>query len=390
MPAITSRQNPQGAAGKRRSLWPAAIAIVVLLAGLAVYHLRYDLRSYAVLTHVIDPQASGPLLRLETRAVATEDVSIPAPSGPIRARLYLPAGIAHPHGMVVVPGIHYLGIEEPRLIAFARAIASSGLAVLTPQMDALADYHVDASSIPAIGESARWLQDRLGTGPVTVTGISFAGGLSLFAACDPQYAPHIRALVLIGPYDDLARVSRFLATNQEEFPDGRSIPYVADDYGPSVFVYAHLAQFFPAADLPAAHEALREWLWEHPEKARPWIARLSAPSQATMEALIDDRIESVRPQMLAAIAADAPELEALSPHGHIAGLRLPVFILHGAADDVIPPAESLWLEREVPKQDLRAVLISEVFSHVDPQKHASWLAEIRLVRFLAAVLRAAD
>jgi len=39
---------------------------------------------------------------------------------------------------------------------------------------------------------------------------------------------------------------------------------------------------------------------------------------------------------------------------------------------------------------LRAVLISEIFSHVDPQKHSSWLAELRLVRFLAAVLRTAD
>jgi pimeloyl-ACP methyl ester carboxylesterase len=390
MPAGTSQPRAQRTA-RRRGGWLIAAAIIVLLfAVFAIDQLRYDLRSYSVLTHVIDPQASGPLLRLETRTVTTEDFSIPAPSGAVRARLYLPAGVAHPHGMVVVHGIHYLGIDEPRLIVFARAIAGSGLAVLTPQMDALAGYHVDASSIPKIGESARWLQQRLGTGPVTVTGISFAGALSLFAACDSQYAPHVRALVLIGPYDDLERVSRFLATNEEEFPDGRSIPYAADDYGPSVFVYAHLAQFFLAADLPAAHEALREWLSEHPEKAQPWIARLSAPSRATMEALIRDQIENVRPQMLAAIRADAPELAALSPHGHIATLRVPVFILHGAADNVIPPAESLWLEKDVPKQDLRAVLISEVFSHVDPQKHAGWFAEIRLVRLLGAVLRATD
>ena len=46
--------------------------------------------------------------------------------------------------------------------------------------------------------------------PVTVVGVSFAGSLSLLAACDPRYTPHIRALVLMGPYDNLGRVARFL------------------------------------------------------------------------------------------------------------------------------------------------------------------------------------
>jgi hypothetical protein len=71
---------------------------------------------------------------------------------------------------------------------------------------------------------------------VTITGISFAGGLSLLAASDPRYAPHIRALVLMGAYDNLARVSRFLATSEEEFPGGRITPFAAHDYGASVFV----------------------------------------------------------------------------------------------------------------------------------------------------------
>jgi dienelactone hydrolase len=80
----------------------------------------------------------------------------------VRARLYFPRDVAHPGGMVVVHGIHHLGMDEPRLVNFARAAAGSGLAVLTPQIDSLADYHVDASSIAAIGESAEWLDGRLG------------------------------------------------------------------------------------------------------------------------------------------------------------------------------------------------------------------------------------
>ena len=109
-----------------------------------------------------------------------------------------------------------------------------------------------------------------------------------------------------------------------------------------------------------------------------------------MEALLARRIDAVRPQILSAIQADRAELEALSPHGQIAGLRVPVFVLHGADDNVIPPAESLWLEREVPRAMLREVLITSAFSHVDPTKRPGLYEELRLIHFLGGVLRAAS
>ena len=180
--------------------------------------------------------------------------------------------MAHPPGLLNVHGIHHLGIDEPRLMNFSRAAAESGLAVLTPQVTSLADYHVDADSIATIGQSAVWFDERLGKRGVTVVGVSFAGGLAALAARDPKYGPHIRRLVLMGAYEDLARVSRFLATSVEEFPDGRKVPFAAHDYGASVFVYAHLDQFFPPPDLAVAHETLRDWLWEEPEKATPLLA----------------------------------------------------------------------------------------------------------------------
>jgi pimeloyl-ACP methyl ester carboxylesterase len=395
MSSETAQLDAQVAASRGRAprrcsrFWFFGLFFLILL-GIVIYALRYDLRAYALLAHFEDPQATGPLLRWESYPVTAEDIVIPTASGPVRARLYSPVGVAHPRGMLVVHGIHHLGIDEPRLMNFSRATAGSGLAVLTPQIDSLADYQVDAAAIPIIGESAAWLDERLGTGPVTVTGISFGGGLSLLAACDPNFATHIRALALMGTYDDLARVSRFLATSQEELPDGRTIPFAAQDYGASVFVYAQLDQFFPAADLPAAHEALRDWLWEQPENAKPWIARLSPASRAIMEALTARRIDEVRPQILSVIQSNQAKLEAISPRGHLAALRVPVFILHGSVDNVIPPAESLWLEQDVPHEDLRALLITGALSHADPTKGASLYEELRLAHFVGRVLRAAN
>jgi pimeloyl-ACP methyl ester carboxylesterase len=289
-----------------------------------------------------------------------------------------------------VHGIHHLGIDEPRLMSFARAGASNGFVVLTPEVAALADYHADNASISTIGESAVWLHARLGAAPVTVVAVSFAGGLSLLAARDPQYAAHMRSIVLMGAYDSLARVMRFLATSQAELPGGQLEPYTAHDYGAAVFVYAQLPQFFAASDLPVAHDALRNWLWERPADAQALFPKLSPAGRATMELLLARQIEKLRPKLLAVIQEDEPGLAALSPEGKLSALHVPVFVLHGATDDIIPSTESLWLEREIPKPYLRDALITPAFSHVDPDKHAVWKDQLRLVEFLAGVLRAAN
>jgi pimeloyl-ACP methyl ester carboxylesterase len=370
-------------------LWLVSLA-GALLAVPGVNALRYDLRSYSLLMRFVKPDASNLFVRWESHPIETQEIELPLKHGSVHARLYLPSGNANPPGLVLVHGIHHLGIDEPRLMSFARAAAGSGFAVLTPEVAALADYHVDSASIATIGESPAWLQQRLGTGPVTIVGVSFAGGLVLLAASEPQYAPHIRALMLMGAYDDLTRVSRFLATSEAEFPDGHLKPYKAHDYGAAVFVYSHLGQFFTAGDLLVAHDALRDWLWERPQDAQPLLARLSPAGRSTMDLLLARRIEQIRPQLLEAIRADESQLSALSPQGKLGDLRVPVYVLHGATDDIIPSTESLWLEKEIPQKYLRAALITPAFSHVDPEKTPSWGDEVGLVRFLADFLRAAN
>ena len=374
--------------GHRKSwfLW----LFLLVLTGMGINRLRYDLRGYSLLVRILDPHASGLLLRWGTHDVTAHEITFPTVNGPVQARLYLPSGVAHPPGMVVVHGVHHLGINEPRLISFSRAAADSGFAVLTPEVSGLADYHIDAASIPVPGESAVWLQQRLGTGPVTVVGVSFAGGLSLLAACDPRYAPHIRALVLMGVYDGLERVMRFLATSQAEFPDGRKVPYVAHDYGAAVFVYSRLEQFFSASDLPVAREALRYWLWEQPQNVQPLLAHLSPAGRDTMDLLLTRQIERLRPQLLEAIRVNQSQMAAISPQGQIGNLRAPVFILHGSTDSVIPSTETLWLQKEIPPKYLRAVLIAPSFSHADPSNSRAWYQELRLVHFVADIIRVSD
>lgn len=106
-----------------------------------------------------------------------------------------------------------------------------------------------------------------------------------------------------------------------------------------------------------------------------------------MEDLFANRTDAVRAKMLEVIRLQEPDLAALSPRGQIAGLRVPVFVLHGSTDNIIPSAESLWLARELPSQKLRSVLITPALSHVDLQHRMTRLDELRLVHFVGGIFR---
>ena len=84
------------------------------------------------------------------------------------------------------------------------------------------------------------------------------------------------------------------------------------------------------------------------------------------------------------------QLAAISPQGKLRRTSRARFRSSRIDECIIPSTESLWLEKDIPSQDLREALITPAFSHVDPDKHATWKDQWHLVEFLAGVLREAD
>jgi hypothetical protein len=154
-----------------------AVFVLVVLGAVAWPFTKAHLQAVAVLRLVSGQPVPWIITELVAEPVRTEDVQFATDAGVVQARLYLP--VRHPEapGLVVLHGVHHLGIEEPRLVSFAAAMASCGVRVLTPQLPGIADYHVDRSSVRVIGESARWFAGQMG-GPVGVLGLSFSGGLA--------------------------------------------------------------------------------------------------------------------------------------------------------------------------------------------------------------------
>jgi dienelactone hydrolase len=382
----------QRAATERSKLRRLAIAIflalLVFLLLLARPAYTY-LRAAGLLLRVENPQHAGRIGSIHTFPIEESLTEIRTTSGKIRARLYLPKGAANAPGMLVVHGVHHLGIDDPRLIAFARALSESGIQVLTPQILSLTDYRVDAHSIDLIGDTARDFSQSLRQ-KVGILGISFGGGLSLLAASNPRYERYIRFVASVGAHDDLERVSQFFITNQIARPDGTTLRMEAHEYGPLVLIYSHVEDFFPPADVATAQEALRLLLWEKVDQLRKEADKLSPASRAKMELLYNHNIDPLAGEMMQVIAQHHAEMAAVSPHAHLQSLHVPVLLLHGSADNVIPPTELLWLQCDVPPADLVTALISPVLSHVSLEGKPTLADNLRLVRFMAKMLDLVD
>ena len=356
------------------------------LAGPAAHHAR----ATTLLLSFSDPQAKP--------VVTEEELTIDVPASKagaartVKARMFSPPGGTPKDrpAVVLVHGVQYLGIEEPRLQRFAKSVVSAGIVVLTPQVDELADYEVSARSIETVGAAIQALRARTGGfAKVGLMGTSFGGGVSLLTAADPRFADDVAFVVAIGAHDDLARVSGFFANDAIEEVTGTTKKLHAHGYGATVLVYTHAEDFFPAEDVAGARDALRAWLHEKRDAARDHAKALTPASRAKLDVVFGPDISALRPELLAMIERHRDDMKTVSPHDRLAGLRAHVYLLHGEGDTVIPASETLWLAEDVPAASLRAVLVSPAIEHVelkDPSLGDQW----SLVHFMGDVIGEAE
>ncbi len=362
------------------------LPIVVAL----LYPMAQDyLRAASLLDRVSNPHASVWIADYDVHPVEVRDTSFDFRGKSLPARLYSPRGVGFAPGIVVLHGMHELGINEPRLVSFARALAASGFFVMTPLVPGLADYRVEAESADVIGAATESFAQQLSVPKVGIFAISFSGGLALLAATDPQYAPYIAWVASIGGYYDLAHVLRFFATGEVVRPDGTVEHLKPHEYGPLIVIYDEPQDFFSAPDAPLAHEALRLLLHNQGKASEAVTQKMTPAGQQLMQDIYQKHRQRFAPEILAEIDKRSDDLSAASPAGHLGFLRVPVFLLHGSDDTIIPPTEMLWLERDIPRQYLVSALTSPAIGHVEVGSKLSLRERLTLVHWMALLIQTA-
>jgi pimeloyl-ACP methyl ester carboxylesterase len=358
------------------------IALTLLVVLFASPEIDDHLQAISVMLRVMDPDTQNAFARY--RNIPFREQAQVLPNG-MNTRWYVPAELRAKHAMLVVHGVHRLGIDEPRLVAFSRALASQGIEVMTPQLPGIADYLVTPESITTVGEAAKELRARTGK-KVGIFGLSFSGGLALMAAADARFRDDVAFVVAVGAHHDMARVAKFFATDEIKRPDGSVQRIKAHGYGALVMMYAHPEDFFDGADIPEVRTCLQKILYETTCDS----ATLPPGEKQVMQHVFAQDVDYFRSKILASAERHRAAFTKVSPSGHLAGLAAPVMLLHGAGDDVIPSAETEWLAREIPTHLRQEVLISPAISHVEMGDKPDVFDEARVVHFIAQMIEEAE
>ena len=369
------------------------MAWLLLLAPLlviAIYPTVQDyVRAASLLERIRDPHAAGWVANYEVHPVDVRDSSFSFRGADIPARIYQPRGVGFAPGIVVIHGMHELGLNEPRLVNFARSLAASGYFVMTPLVAGIADYRVRAEDADLIGTAAQSFAQELQAPKVGVLALSFSGGLALLAAADPQYSGSIAWIATVGAHYDLEHVLSFFATGEAVRPDGIVERLPPHEYGPLIVICDEPQDFFAPADAPKAQQALKLLLAGHGKESEELTRTMTAAGQQLMQDIYHERRDALAPAILAEIDKRREQLAAASPAGHLRFLTMPVLLLHGSDDTVIPPTELQWLQQDVPKDKLVAALISPAITHVELGSQVSLRDRLALVHWMSKMIHQA-
>jgi len=336
------------------------------------------------------------LLPVRTRSVDREDLSIPTRYGPVGARRYTPTG-RPTHYLMVVPGIQAGGVDEPRLATFAARLAGTGALVVTVPLPDLRVFRVTPRSTDMIEDAVRWMSSRPELAPegrIGLVGISFAGGLAIVAAGRPGLEDRLTMVVAIGSHGDLPRVMSYLCGGLTA--DARRPP--PHDYGVAIIALAAADRLVPpdqvddfsdtvltflrASSLASIEPASSDRLFE---TARTRAASLPDPARQLAGWVNARDVGALGPRLLPFIEALGGD-PALSPSRSPIP-RVPVFLLHGPDDTVIPSTELDLLRADLEARgntDVRA-LLTPILRHADLRDRISLGDAWALVRFWTAL-----
>lgn len=304
---------------------------------------------------------------------------------------YYRGGSAAATTVIFLHGMSPLGISDPRQTKAALALASAGFNVICPEIPDIRNLQVTGESIEVFIRLVETIcRDAkiCPQGRVALFAPSFSGAICLKAAADPRIAGSITAICALGAFSRIERSLHYLMHTDDADAYARLI--ILANFLPRLKIGKGLKRYY----LAAAHDN-----WNATASRNQ---NLSGFSQTNMAAAELKRLTPVQRRLVNRIENDKPfrrelgsrlltvmsdTLAAYNVAEVATEVQAPVFLLHGAHDDVIPARESTEL---YPLMRRARLVVSPFIGHADTAVSLKQLPDVwRLVSGFAWYFRCA-
>lgn len=316
--------------------------------------------------------------------VTTAQVEFDRDGAPVEATLVRPRGSeAALPGWIALGGISRMGRHHPQLVRFAEALASSGAAVVIPEVPEWQRLEIAPRVVaPTIRGCIEFLRRRpdVTSERFGLIGFSFGAPQVAIAAARDDLSEHLAGVALFGGYYSLERTMTCGLTGDHEW-EGVEYQLSPDPFGGYVVGSNYLTSvpgYEDASDVAAALHCLADassaqrisaWDPRHDQLIEQLGVSLPAKRRALFS-LFAHRSDQTRPEpeerrRMAGLLADAcrraePQLD---PATDLARVQIPTRLIHGRGDRLIPFTEGFRLQQGLPESARRGLTVTGLFHH---------------------------
>lgn len=280
------------------------------------------------------------------RGIERRAVAIALGKERINADIYT-SGNAEAPTIVFLHGMSPLGISDPRQIVAAKALANAGFRIICPELPEIRNLKVEAGSIDRFQKILRHLKENhelCPSGRFALFAPSFSGAICLKVAADKALAGSVTAIAALGAFSRIERSLNHLMHDEQADPYARLV--ILANFLPRLREGRRLGRYYLAAALDN---------WQETASRNPSLTGFEPTDERSKELR---RLSPAERKLVARIAEDTAfriklggrllrvmqdTLDAYNVSDVASAITAPVFLLHGAGDDVIPARESTEL-----------------------------------------------
>ncbi len=299
---------------------------------------------------------------VETDGLIETDIHLGIGPAEKTARVYQMDTRRPKTAILFIPGLTPNGILNPRFVAVARSLARSGYVVITPRLSGFASFRLEPAAIQEIAFWYSQMRERpwFPLRKAGIVGVSVGGTLALLAAARQPECTNLDFVVCIGGYQDLWRCQRRWFSSARGGDSHGSYP--VQFYGKWILMLTALDAMRNRRDHDQLERALTDLVVT--AKTSVDLSNLGTEGGLWYNLAMGEQMTDA-----VVLAQISQQLQArfriLSPGEELSSITCPVFLVHGAYDELIPAEETLELEKLL-TSTRPVTLLTPAISHTHP------------------------